>query len=173
MQTSVSGSRGDLNMKYITKMTSKVLIAALLIVGGESMASAATGVAAARGQGPSVTGGPDNPNFDPYRKYGRDICRSPGASRRAGCGGGKQDAQVCFYTGSYFRGAHFCVDAGVRNPRLSRRWNDRISSIRVIGTAKAEVCSETHLSGRCILISSSRTILNSMDNSISSFATRH
>ena len=80
------------------------------------------------------------------------------------------DGKVCFYTGTNFTGGHFCASIGTSAPRLPATWNDRISSIEVIGPASVKICSDRAFSGECLALSGSRGMLISLDKAISSYA---
>jgi hypothetical protein len=80
------------------------------------------------------------------------------------------DGKVCFYTGANFTGAHFCASIGTSAPRLPATWNDRISSVEVIGPASVKICSDRAYSGSCLALSGSRGILISLDKAISSYS---
>ena len=83
--------------------------------------------------------------------------------------GNNEIAKVCYYTQPYFRGASFCSKPGTGFKQLGRRWNDRISSIRIIGHARTKVCTDAGMTGKCILLNGgARSQLLSMDNAISS-----
>ncbi|MCD2174053.1 peptidase inhibitor family I36 protein [Rhizobium sp. C4] len=79
------------------------------------------------------------------------------------------DGKVCFYTGANFTGAHFCASIGTSAPRLPATWNDRISSVEVIGPASVKICSDRAYSGECLALSGSRGMLISLDKAISSY----
>ena len=80
------------------------------------------------------------------------------------------DGKVCFYTGANFTGAHFCASIGTSAPRLPATWNDRISSVEVIGSASVRICSDRAYSGSCLALSGSRGMLISLDKAISSYS---
>lgn len=80
------------------------------------------------------------------------------------------DGKVCFYTGANFTGAHFCASIGTSAPRLPATWNDRISSVEVIGPASVRICSDRAYSGSCLALSGSRGMLISLDKAISSYS---
>lgn len=102
----------------------------------------------------------------------------PGFSFQIGSGGfdirpirpGLRD-RVCFYERTGFRGDSFCARPGERLARLGR-WDDEISSIRVIGYAQALVCERTNFRGRCIVISRSVSNLRGASDEISSIRVR-
>lgn len=77
---------------------------------------------------------------------------------------------ACFYDGAGFTGAHFCLGGG-RFDRLDNGFNNRISSIKVEGDARARVCSEPGQRGFCWVVSSDVASLGPLaDNRISSLA---
>ena len=80
------------------------------------------------------------------------------------------EGKVCFYTGTNFTGAHFCASIGTSAPRLPATWNDRISSVEVIGPASVKICSDRAYSGSCLALGGSRGMLISLDKAISSYA---
>lgn len=82
----------------------------------------------------------------------------PGFPGRAG--------RVCFYEDWNFRGRSFCVRSGQQDARLTGRWNDSISSIRVTGRAEVQVCEDWNFRGRCAIISSSMPRLTGRNNDI-------
>ncbi len=59
--------------------------------------------------------------------------------------------QACFYTGNNYGGSEFCYGAGSLNS-LNAAFNDRISSVRLFGAAKAKLCRNTNLGGVCRLV---------------------
>jgi SH3 domain-containing protein/peptidase inhibitor family I36 len=61
--------------------------------------------------------------------------------------------QACFYTGANFSGAEFCYGVGTLNS-LNATFNDRISSVRLDGAARARICRNTNQGGGCRLIAS-------------------
>ena len=54
-------------------------------------------------------------------------------------------ARVCFYENFNYGGRHFCAPAGRADSSLGNFWNDRISSIRVMGGASVRVCQDVRL----------------------------
>lgn len=78
---------------------------------------------------------------------------------------GPRDARVCFYEDWNFRGASFCLREGEQDRRL-RSFNDRISSIRVIGNARARVCEDWNFNGRCTVIGNDNRRLTGRNNDI-------
>ena len=79
--------------------------------------------------------------------------------------------EVCFYKNMGYSGAEFCVPAGTVDNQLMGSWNDRISSIKLIGGAQVQVCEDWWSGGSCGVITSSKPNLGVYDNVISSFQT--
>ncbi len=97
---------------------------------------------------------------------------------QVGCGAGAPGnnpppppvySKVCFYNGANFQGARFCVKPGHGNMHLSGYWNDRISSVKVYGNAKAKICGHANMNGFCSMVTSSRAHLPALNNKISSY----
>ena len=79
-------------------------------------------------------------------------------------------AQVCFYDKANFGGASFCVEGEETGNRLTGYWNDRISSIEIIGDLTVDLCTEKNLYGACGTFSSSRSsIPGALNNKASSY----
>jgi hypothetical protein len=55
---------------------------------------------------------------------------------------------ACFYEDVDFRGNYFCVRQGDRLPSLPSGMGDKISSVRVLGSAEATVFRDSNWSGR-------------------------
>ncbi len=106
-------------------------------------------------RGPAVVPGERGP-----RGY-RSADRGPG--RR---GHGSRMARVCFYEDFNFGGKSFCADAGQNDRSLGQDWNDRISSIRVMGGARVRVCEDFDYAGRCHVVSRDRRRLTGRNNDI-------
>ncbi len=80
--------------------------------------------------------------------------------------------RVCFYAGSNYTGANFCVTAGANENQLTGYWNDRISSLKVYGGANVQLCRNWNYSGACFGFSSNRANLPfQINNKASSFST--
>lgn len=78
--------------------------------------------------------------------------------------------QACFFERPDYRGRSFCVDAGRETPRLSRDWDDRISSIEIDRRVIVEICERPGFRGRCQVFDRSVPNLGRRgDNRISSF----
>jgi hypothetical protein len=73
--------------------------------------------------------------------------------------------RVCFYEHVNYGGASFCARPGERISSLGS-WNDRISSIRVLGDAEALVCEHNNFRGRCVVIDRSVRNLGPRGNDI-------
>ena len=56
--------------------------------------------------------------------------------------------RACFYTGTNFTGRRFCRGVGTVD-RLDATFDDRISSVRVYGNARARLCQDRYMSGFC------------------------
>ena len=78
-------------------------------------------------------------------------------------------AEVCFFKGSNFSGAQFCVSPGDDDPTLPGGWNNAISSISVDGGAQVTVCKNVWYGGSCATISSDKASLGGFNNAISSY----
>jgi len=72
-------------------------------------------------------------------------------------------ARACFYTGPNYTGANFCRGVGVVNV-LNTTFRNRITSVRLVGGARARLCRGTGLSGYCVNITSNRPLLNAAMN---------
>ena len=59
-----------------------------------------------------------------------------------------EEAEACFYTGSNYQGTERCYGVGTRNS-LPAAINDRISSVRLFGDARARLCVNQNLGGVC------------------------
>ncbi len=80
--------------------------------------------------------------------------------------GDQRNARVCFYEDFNYKGRHFCADEGRASASLSNYWNDRISSIRVMGDARVRVCEDDGFSGRCHVVTRDRSALRGRNNDI-------
>lgn len=54
---------------------------------------------------------------------------------------------ACFYNGSEYRGMYFCVGAGDTYPELPSHFRNKISSVRIRGSASVELFSAAGLGG--------------------------
>jgi len=81
--------------------------------------------------------------------------------------------KVCFYKGRNYTGSSFCVTPGTNDNMLGHSWNNRISSIKVIGGANVQVCKNWNYSGSCKVYSSNQSNLTGgqFNNRISSYHT--
>ena len=79
-------------------------------------------------------------------------------------------ARVCFYEHANFKGRKACVKAGAKDNRLTGFWNDRISSIKIIGDASVTVCKHKNYNGKCRTFHNSKSFVgNKMNDHITSF----
>lgn len=60
-----------------------------------------------------------------------------------------QVSQACFYSGSNYSGNQYCLNAGTDVSFVGPQWNDRISSVRIIGNASVTMCQHTNYGGYC------------------------
>jgi hypothetical protein len=56
--------------------------------------------------------------------------------------------RACFYTGRNFTGRRLCAGAG-RIDLLDAAFDDRISSVRLFGNARAQLCQDGYMGGFC------------------------
>ena len=138
--------------------------------GGNSTESATTGNNDGGGHGPDVftynTQVPNKPKLPKIPLFPKKPCHGVSCKVQSASAEGK----VCFYTGTNFTGAHFCASIGTSAPRLPATWNDRISSVEVIGPASVKICSDRAYSGSCLALNGSRGMLISLDKTISSYS---
>ncbi len=81
-------------------------------------------------------------------------------------------SKVCFYNGINYTGANFCVNAGSNNNKLVGFWNNRISSLKVMGGANVTLCQNWYYGGFCKTYSTNKPSLGIiMNNKASSFQT--
>ena len=108
---------------------------------------------------PDTNGGPSDPDCSLSFTIGPD-----GPSMSIVCGDGAVvptppipappvGNQACFSVNPNYGGAEFCYGVGTLNS-LNATFNDRISSVKLYGLAKAKLCVNTNLGGYC------RTIVN-------------
>ncbi|MCP5038930.1 MAG: SH3 domain-containing protein [Rhodobacteraceae bacterium] len=71
--------------------------------------------------------------------------------------------EACFYRDANYQGAHFCYAPGTLNS-LNSTFNDRISSVKLFGTARAKLCVNNNLGGFCATISSNAPVLGALIN---------
>jgi hypothetical protein len=79
--------------------------------------------------------------------------------------------EVCFYKSMGYSGAEFCVPAGSVDNQLMGSWNDRISSIKLIGGAEVQICEDWWSGGSCVVLHNSKPNLGGFDNITSSYQT--
>ncbi|HEY0918652.1 SH3 domain-containing protein [Devosia sp.] len=72
-------------------------------------------------------------------------------------------AEACFYTGTNYNGTERCFGVGVRNS-LPAAINDRISSVRLSGGARARLCVNQNLGGFCRLVNNDNPSLGPQIN---------
>lgn len=77
---------------------------------------------------------------------------------------------VCFYDGSRYRGASFCMSPGESIPDLGQ-WGDRISSLQNDGGYSVQVCSESRFRN-CRTYTTSAAQLGDFDDYIISIRVR-
>lgn len=78
---------------------------------------------------------------------------------------------VCFYDAASLEGPKFCVVPGSEATSSPTGWNDRISSIEIVGKAKVRVCTDVDFSGTCEIYRESASALpKNLDNAISSWS---
>jgi hypothetical protein len=73
---------------------------------------------------------------------------------------------VCFYEDYNYRGRSFCAREGDADRRLTGFWNDRISSIRIMGNASVRLCENWNYGGRCTNLAHSDPSLRGRNNDI-------
>jgi len=79
-------------------------------------------------------------------------------------------AEVCFYDKANFGGDAFCIEGEETNKRLTGYWNDRISSIEIVGDLTVDLCTDKNLYGACATFSSSRSSLPAaLNNKVTSY----
>ncbi len=112
-------------------------------------------------------GGRNNDVISSYRVYGPGQARNGNNGRgRNGNGRGRRVARVCFYENFNYGGRSFCANEGHADRSLGKRWNDRISSIRVMGNARVRVCENFDYGGRCRVVTRDRPRLNGRNNDV-------
>jgi hypothetical protein len=78
---------------------------------------------------------------------------------------------TCFYDSPSLEGPKFCVEPGSEATSSPAGWNDRISSIEIVGKAKVRVCTDVDFSGTCEVYRASVSALpKNLDNAISSWS---
>lgn len=76
---------------------------------------------------------------------------------------------VCFYEHVNYEGRRFCVPRDASDPHLGGFWNDRVSSIRIFGSARLRACEDWNYRGDCIVLRGSRSSLPDFNDIISSY----
>jgi uncharacterized protein YraI len=79
------------------------------------------------------------------------------------------DAEVCFYSRSQYRGNSFCVEPGDEIADLAG-WDGEISSIENPAGYDVEVCTRTRFRGDCRTYTTSSKSLGAFDNAIASLS---
>ncbi|MBN2242750.1 MAG: peptidase inhibitor family I36 protein [Acidobacteria bacterium] len=82
--------------------------------------------------------------------------------------GGKALDSVCFYADRDYHGEEFCVYGNESRPTISGRFNDRISSIRIFGSAQVVVYEHENFSGTRRALASDTPGLGDFNDKISS-----
>ena len=71
--------------------------------------------------------------------------------------------QACFYTDANYGGTYFCYGVGTLNA-LNTTFNDRISSVKLEGNAKARICANNNLDGFCREVTTNTNALGFLIN---------
>lgn len=80
--------------------------------------------------------------------------------------------QVCVYDGPNYTGASQCMNAGVSTSNIVGFWNDRITSLKVIGGAHVKLCQNSNYLGFCNTFSADVPTLGfALNNKASSIQT--
>jgi hypothetical protein len=58
-------------------------------------------------------------------------------------------AKACFYEHINYEGQMFCENAGTTESIIDMAWNDMISSVKLYGGAKVQVCEHINFGGAC------------------------
>ena len=81
-----------------------------------------------------------------------------------------QPNYACFYEFPAFKGARFCAEPGDQATSSPAGWNDRISSIEIVGKVKVRVCTDADFTGTCRIFTASENALpKGLDDAISSW----
>lgn len=121
---------------------------------------------------PQQQPGANGPGFSFNFDFGNPQPRNPLPPK--GPGRPSRDAEVCFFELPNYRGQSFCVSDGDEDRSLSRRWNDRISSIQVDPGLTVTVCRDNNYRGTCAEISDDvRRLPSRLDDAISSYEVYH
>lgn len=114
----------------------------------------------------------DRDDWDDYDEYGRDRERQYGG-QYGGWGSGNEPRDgACFYTDAGYGGEHFCINGNNRQQYIGGRYNDRISSIRVLGRSRIVVYEHEGFGGARRTISSDVSNLGNFNDRISSIEVR-
>ncbi len=108
----------------------------------------------------SLTIGPDGPSLTITCGDGGVVLPAPDPEPEPAPPVGNQ---ACFYTNANFGGSEFCYGVGTLNS-LNATFNDRISSVKLDGIAKVQLCADTNLGGYCRTIDSNVTALGLLLN---------
>src|SRR5487761_2580884 len=130
-----------------------VAAAATLIVGGALAASpqdvtqrAVLLVAAqAQSQNANQTRNANQNHNQNQGNGGEESTETTGAGAASAAG----SPSVCFYEGAHFEGAKVCGGPRDEAGTLPPDWDNRISSIEIIGTFEVKVCTEADFKGDC------------------------
>ena len=117
---------------------------------------------------PESEGGPADPDCSLSLTFGPD-----GPTMSIICGDGPVAPpaptpppvgdQACFYTNANYGGTSFCYGLGTLNS-LNATYNDRISSVKLEGIAKARLCVDTNLNGFCREVTNDVPVLGFLVN---------
>jgi len=78
--------------------------------------------------------------------------------------------QACFYVNASYTGTHFCYGVGSLSA-LNATFNDKITSVRIDGAAKARLCVNTNLGGYCRVVTGDVPLLGALINNRASSVT--
>jgi len=113
-------------------------------------------------------------DFDDYlrdRGYDRDSRYSDQDGIWWG-GSGRPSNGACFYTDANFGGERFCLNSNERTTSVGGHYNDRISSIRVMGRARVTVYRHNNYGGSSRTYSSDAAHLGDFNDEITSIEVR-
>ncbi|MDP2063051.1 MAG: SH3 domain-containing protein [Phaeovulum sp.] len=71
--------------------------------------------------------------------------------------------QACFYQDPNYGGQEFCYGTGTLNS-LNATFNNKISSVKLFGAARARLCDNTNLGGPCFAVTSDTALLTAAIN---------
>ena len=87
-------------------------------------------------------------------------------------GGPFPTKKVCVYDGPNYTGAHVCANAGISDSHINAPWNNKISSLKVFGGAKIQLCQNYNFMGFCNTFSNNVPMLGiPLNNKASSYKT--